>query len=87
MSSINFNASNETMRQLFGNGVSFRVPSFQRDYSWDEENWEELWDDIMDMYSPDGSSGHYLGYLVLQTEDSRNNIIIDGQQRITESIK
>lgn len=83
MSSINFNASNETMRQLFGNGVSFRVPSFQRDYSWDEENWEELWDDIMDMYSPDGSSGHYLGYLVLQTEDSRNNIIIDGQQRIT----
>jgi uncharacterized protein with ParB-like and HNH nuclease domain len=28
------------------NGVKYNVPRFQRDYSWDQEQWEELWEDI-----------------------------------------
>lgn len=32
---------------LIGNGKIYRVPLFQRDYSWDEENWEDLWQDIL----------------------------------------
>ena len=32
---------------LIGNGKIYRVPLFQRDYSWQEENWEDLWQDIL----------------------------------------
>lgn len=83
MANINFNTSNETFRQLFGNGISFKVPSFQRDYSWTQDNWNELWQDIFDMYANDAENGHYMGYLVLQTKNSKEFIIIDGQQRLT----
>ena len=34
---MNFNTSNQTYRHLMGNGLSYHVPTFQRDYSWDTE--------------------------------------------------
>ncbi|TOG33058.1 hypothetical protein CGJ05_23705, partial [Vibrio parahaemolyticus] len=69
-----------------GHNVTYRIPPFQRDYSWNEENWEELWFDIMAMYSEetDAETEHYMGYLVLQsTQGDRSSLVIDGQQRIT----
>lgn len=66
-----------------GNGLVYRVPRFQRDYSWTEEEWDDLWQDIVGLLSPDGEPAHYMGYLVLQTRDERNFDVIDGQQRLT----
>jgi hypothetical protein len=83
MSATNFNTENRTYRQLLGNGLIYRIPRFQRDYSWDEEQWEDLWTDILGTLSPDGEPAHYMGYLVLQTDDNRNFVVIDGQQRLT----
>ncbi|HED05353.1 MAG TPA: DUF262 domain-containing protein, partial [Ignavibacteria bacterium] len=83
MSNMNFNTANQTLRQLLGNGLAYIVPLFQRDYSWTESEWDDLWVDIMEMYSGDGEPAHYMGYFVLQSSDSRNFEIIDGQQRIT----
>jgi hypothetical protein len=34
MSAMNVNTANNTLRQLLGNGLVYRVPPFQRDYSW-----------------------------------------------------
>lgn len=50
---------------LIGNGKIYRVPSFQRDYSWNEENWEDLWQDVL-MLHTNLDSSHYMGALVLQ---------------------
>ena len=36
---------------LIGNGKRYRVPPYQRDYSWSEEQWEDLWNDLMDLRS------------------------------------
>lgn len=83
MSAMNFNTSNETFRKLLGNGLRYRVPPFQRDYSWTEDEWDDLWQDIVEMFSEDGESMHYMGYLVLQSSDGKQFDIIDGQQRIT----
>lgn len=70
-----------TFGSLAGNGKTFEVPPFQRDYSWDKEEWEDLWLDIMGL---DDEGDHYMGYVVLQeTKESKNFLIIDGQQRIT----
>lgn len=83
MASINFNTTNQTFRQLLGNGLNYEVPMFQRDYSWTADEWEDLWMDIEAMYQPDGEDAHYMGYLVLQSGDQKRFQIIDGQQRMT----
>ncbi|MCG5516718.1 MULTISPECIES: DUF262 domain-containing protein [unclassified Ectothiorhodospira] len=81
--SMNFNTANSTFRQLLGNGLSYRVPPFQRDYSWSDDEWDDLWQDIVALFEEDGEVAHYMGYLVLQSSDSKRFDIIDGQQRIT----
>lgn len=83
MSIGNFSTSNQTYRMQMGNGLTYTVPRFQRDYSWTDEEWDDLWSDIENLFSPEGESVHYMGYLVLQSKDSKNFDIIDGQQRLT----
>ena len=74
--------SNKTYRQLMGNGLRYEVPKFQRDYTWEAEQWDDLWQDIKGLLE-DEDSEHYMGYLVLQTSNNKEFQIIDGQQRIT----
>ncbi|WP_017302858.1 DUF262 domain-containing protein [Spirulina subsalsa] len=72
-----------TFGELLGNGKIYQVPSFQRDYSWNQENWEDLWQDILGLHSnPDAS--HYMGAVVLQNSRTSDKqfTIIDGQQRL-----
>ncbi len=83
MSAANFNTRNDTFRKMMGNGLSYRIPKFQRDYSWEEDHWEDLWLDILGMLEKGGEPAHYMGYLVLQSADERNYDVIDGQQRLT----
>jgi hypothetical protein len=83
MATMNFNTTNSTFRQLLGNGLSYRVPPFQRDYSWTDDEWDDLWQDILGLFEEEGEPSHYMGYLVLQSPDSKRFDIIDGQQRIT----
>jgi hypothetical protein len=83
MSATNFNTKNDTYRKLMGNGLTYRIPPFQRDYSWTEAEWEDLWLDIVSTLAPDGEPAHYMGYLVLQSQDDKVFDVIDGQQRLT----
>ncbi|MGE0283963.1 MAG: DUF262 domain-containing protein, partial [Rhizobiaceae bacterium] len=83
MTATNFNTRNDTYRKLLGNGLTYRVPRFQRDYSWDEEEWDDLWHGIVGTVKEGGESAHYMGYLVLQTSDDKAFDVIDGQQRLT----
>lgn len=71
-----------TLNTIIGNGKSYQVPIYQRDYSWDKDDWEDLWNDILEIQT---SKTHYLGYLVLQplNENEQSFWIIDGQQRLT----
>lgn len=67
---------------LIGNGKIYKVPNYQRDYSWQEENWEDLWLDILLLNKTDSS--HYMGAIVLQNSatSDKDFTIIDGQQRL-----
>ncbi|WP_198401109.1 DUF262 domain-containing protein [Thiomicrospira microaerophila] len=72
--------SNASFDGLIGNGVRYLIPTFQRDYSWDIEQWEELWADIKGL--PE-EKFHYMGYVVLQRKPEDNTFeVIDGQQRL-----
>lgn len=83
MATLNFNTTNATFRQLLGNGLTYHVPPFQRDYSWGEDEWDDLWQDMTALFEADGEPAHYMGYLVLQSSNSKRFDIIDGQQRLT----
>lgn len=74
--------SSVTFRQIMGNGLSYEIPKFQRDYTWDIEQWDDLWHDI-NVLKKKEESDHYMGYVVLQTSDNKNFTVIDGQQRLT----
>jgi uncharacterized protein with ParB-like and HNH nuclease domain len=82
MSTINFDTSNKTFREILGNGLKYEVPRFQRDYAWTEEQWSDLWQDIEEVIQQQDDE-HYMGYLVLQRINDNTSIIIDGQQRLT----
>ena len=81
----NFTTSNRTFGEIIGNSKHYRVPKYQRDYSWGEEQWDELWQDILVIHqqNPQVREQHYMGYLVLQKQEINAFTIIDGQQRLT----
>ena len=70
-----------TLGELLGNGKTYMVPPYQRDYSWNEDKWEDLFFDINDLEN--SKHPHYMGAIVLQTSNNKQYSIIDGQQRIT----
>jgi uncharacterized protein with ParB-like and HNH nuclease domain/predicted transport protein len=67
----------------------FRIPIYQRTYSWGEEQCRRLWDDILAAGSNDDVSGHFVGSIVYveqslsQVSRQAPLLVIDGQQRLT----
>ena len=83
MLNTGFKTENDTLRKLLGNGFFYQVPRFQRAYSWELEQWEDLWADIKLVLLDPEETSHYMGYLVLQSGGDKYFTIIDGQQRLT----
>ncbi|MDH1470238.1 DUF262 domain-containing HNH endonuclease family protein [Shewanella sp. GD03713] len=82
MSAENFlNAETDTFAGIIKGDNKFSVPLYQRDYSWDENNWNDLWLDIET--NRKNNSKHYMGSIVLVSKDKKKYDIIDGQQRLT----
>lgn len=68
----------------------YRIPLYQREYSWQQKNWQKLWEDILDLASArsrSSSSTHFTGTLVLEarnvTAGLTEFLVVDGQQRLT----
>jgi len=75
---------------LGGGDVQYVLPIFQREYAWEEEEWQTLLDDVVDTYheSQNAHHEHFLGSLVVIEEDSKKTLfqsytLVDGQQRLT----
>ena len=67
--------------ELIGNGKSYCARPYQSGYAWREEEWEDLWNDVLDLQrQPDDR--HYMGALVVQGRSDREFTITDGQQRL-----
>lgn len=69
-----------TWADLFSNGKKYVVPTFQRDYSWTEDQWNDLWRDVLALGADNAS--HYMGTIVLKERDDGAFEVIDGQQRL-----
>jgi uncharacterized protein with ParB-like and HNH nuclease domain len=81
-------ASETTLRNLLEGTKQFQIPLFQRPYSWNKENWETLWGDLMSLYHEEVKGSFFLGLIVTQaisgTADGISPfLVVDGQQRLT----
>lgn len=82
MSNNFLNTETLTLNDLFAKDRTYSVPKYQRNYSWNEDQWEDLWFDIEDLEK--SNYPHFMGSIVLQeTKDTKKLDIIDGQQRLT----
>lgn len=59
------------------------VPSFQREYVWDDEEVQELLEDVQDQFLANPSSQYFLGTMIVHQRDDGRLAVIDGQQRLT----
>lgn len=71
---------------ISGRNKVFLIPPFQRNYEWDTEQCDELFDDLVMAYK--NNKVHYLGNIVYYFGQNsgasfQELILIDGQQRIT----
>ena len=72
-----------TNLQTFFSEGNYKIPLFQRDYSWEKDQIEEFWEDAWNTHDESVNS-YFFGPIVLI--DKRNGDplkIVDGQQRIT----
>lgn len=69
--------------------VQFIIPLYQRHYSWEEKQCEQLWNDVITLTkNEDKSVAHFMGSFVdISTVNSSTGMkkysVIDGQQRLT----
>ncbi len=75
-----------SLKEVFAEGTrSFTIPDYQRGYSWEEHQREDLLKDIT--YGIEGGYLHYIGTLVVAKSQYRDVYeIVDGQQRLTTLI-
>ncbi len=80
-------AQSRTVQELLNidQNVVYKVPRYQREYSWQRSQWDELFDDLIES---ERSQGHFLGTIIcvnqsVDTTDASVLELIDGQQRMT----
>lgn len=82
-------ANSTSLLDFLSKSMKLRVPRYQRPYSWDEEQCEQLWNDIMRVGGASEEIDHFTGCIVLmptgaaQPTAFEEFLIIDGQQRLT----
>lgn len=65
---------------------TYHIPNYQREYSWEEEELEDFWNDLIATKSEPNES-HFFGQIVVHNDvASKKKYIIDGQQRTTTSM-
>lgn len=81
-------ASETKLQKILEGTQQYLVPLFQRPYSWERQQWENLWDDLIELTEQETIRPHFMGSIVtMQTvsvpEGVSKYLLIDGQQRLT----
>ena len=79
MPNITIQPTAKSIEEILSGPHYFRIPRFQRPFSWDVEHVDEFWNDAIRHF--DG--GYFIGPMVVYKEDDRDWGVVDGQQRLT----
>jgi len=80
MSMTDFKTESLNVGTLFAQERFYRVPPYQRPFSWDDEQFDDL---ILDTKDADRNTTYFIGTIVLHKESDGTLALVDGQQRIT----
>lgn len=81
-----------TFSKLIQGEMQFQIPLYQRTYSWQQEQLQQLWDDAQELVEDHRAgrapAAHFLGSVVLAPEQvtaggMQRWLVVDGQQRLT----
>ena len=92
-------ASMHSLNQLFHKNI-FRIPDYQRGYSWGNDEIDDFWQDLLNLQE---NHQHYTGMITIETVEPRQMkrwskekwlinqgckpyYVVDGQQRLTTII-
>ena len=80
-------AQETALNVLLEGQKQFIVPLFQRTYTWKEENWTTLWNDLIETYESGPGAQHFLGSIVTKALPGdpvavAPFLVVDGQQRL-----
>ena len=78
---MDLGAQTPTLSDVIERYSTLRVEDYQRTYSWQREQIDELLLDLIDCATSEDS--HFFGTLILQEGEGRSATIVDGQQRLT----
>lgn len=78
-----FKPENKNISDIFSFTGIYTIPNYQRQYSWNDENLEELWDDLYNSYVDGIDKCYFLGSIVIVDRGNGEQELVDGQQRIT----
>ena len=71
-------STDQDIRTLLASGY-YRIPRFQRPYSWTRENIQDFWDDVV----RDAPENYFIGSMVTFKDGGQRYGVVDGQQRLT----
>lgn len=87
---MEFDAETRTISDALTLRREYLIPRFQREYSWEIDELDELWDDLIENLKVENgkltASEYFIGSLVLvdASEDTKSVkcLVVDGQQRL-----
>lgn len=64
------------------------IPPFQRNYSWADDEYTRLWEDIIEMNPNDNLDTHFINTIIHKPQNTNpslvgDDLLVDGQQRLT----
>lgn len=71
--------SKDTDIESLLDGSYFHIPRFQRPYSWDDDNINDFWNDLVANKGED----YFIGSMVVYKRSKQQYGVVDGQQRLT----
>lgn len=76
-------AAERTISQILTEQIRYEIPAYQRPYSWETGNVEQLLDDVWEAYQASDSE-YFIGSLItIEREKGCLYDVVDGQQRLT----
>lgn len=70
----------ETIIDILNREVYYKVPIFQREFSWKKDELSDLFEDLQKSMKND--TQHFFGFMMLRPEENNYVNIIEGQQRL-----
>ena len=68
-------------------GGQYFIPNYQRDYSWENDELSDFWEDLIYLVDHNAEGSHFFGQVVVHNdEENKKKYIIDGQQRTITSM-